>query len=238
MRPIVFAGPSLFGIDRSTFALDFRPPARCGDLLNAAQSGAVAIGLIDGYFEGARSVWHKEILFALAAGIEVLGAASMGALRAAECHEFGMEGFGRIFEEYALGARIEDADVALLHAPAEMDYAPLTVALVDVEATIDWLGDREMLSLADLGAILDAAHGLNYKERTWPAICDSAGVDSRTRDIIEGTQVSRKRDDALLLLKELERRPQSVSGEGRAWPSTLSRTTYFRQLELELGKQR
>ena len=41
-----------------------------------------AIGIIDGYFQQVPSVWHKEILWAMAQGVHVFGSASMGALRA------------------------------------------------------------------------------------------------------------------------------------------------------------
>ena len=59
------------------------------------------IGVIDGYFEIVPTVWHKEILWAMQAGIHVYGAASIGALRAAELDVFGMRGIGRIYEGFA-----------------------------------------------------------------------------------------------------------------------------------------
>ena len=49
------------------------------------------------------AVWHKEILWAIGQGVHVFGAASMGALRAAELAPFGMRGVGRIFEAYRDG---------------------------------------------------------------------------------------------------------------------------------------
>ena len=113
-----------------------RGPARQGDIARAALEGASAIGLVDGLYEDVAAPWHKEILFALAQGVTVLGGASIGALRAAECAAFGMIGVGDIFESYVSGARVDDSDVAQLHAPAELDYAPLTEALVNVEATL------------------------------------------------------------------------------------------------------
>ena len=48
-------------------------------------------------------MWHKEILFALSEGIDVYGAASMGALRAAELDAFGMRGIGDVYSAYAEG---------------------------------------------------------------------------------------------------------------------------------------
>jgi len=58
------------------------------------------IGIVDGNFETVATVWHKEILWAMAQGIHVYGAASIGALRAAELAEFGMKGVGAIFRHF------------------------------------------------------------------------------------------------------------------------------------------
>ena len=49
------------------------------------------------------TVWHKEILWAMAQGIHVFGGASIGALRAAELDVFGMKGIGRIYEDFRDG---------------------------------------------------------------------------------------------------------------------------------------
>ena len=87
-----------------------------------------AIGIVDGYFQWAPAVWHKEILWAIGQGVHVFGAASMGALRAAELAPFGMRGVGRIFEAYrdgSLGRRQpfeDDDEVAVVHGPPESGY--------------------------------------------------------------------------------------------------------------------
>ena len=69
--------------------------------------------------------------------MRVFGAASLGALRAAECAPFGMEGVGAIFERCRSGALEDDHELALAYAPRELDYAPLTEPLVNVRATLD-----------------------------------------------------------------------------------------------------
>src|SRR3546814_18975365 len=104
----VFAGPSL----REALPPGFKllPPAKQGDVFGVARSRPLAIGLIDGYFEQAPAVWHKEILWALSQGIHVFGAASMGALRAAELQAYGMRGVGKIFARYHSKSTIDDAD--------------------------------------------------------------------------------------------------------------------------------
>ena len=78
------------------------------------------------------AVWHKEILLALERGIEVWGAASMGALRAAELAPFGMRGVGAIYRAFARGALVADDEVAVAHLPAAQGYRAVSDALVNL----------------------------------------------------------------------------------------------------------
>ena len=73
-----------------------------GDVYRATLDQVQTIAIIDGYFDRVPAVWHKEILWALNMGIRVIGAASMGAIRAAELAPFGMEGVGRILRHSAM----------------------------------------------------------------------------------------------------------------------------------------
>jgi hypothetical protein len=204
---ILFAGPSLPDAPRlCAGAVEARPPAAHGDVLAAVRAGATAIGIVDGNFEHVAPVWHKEILYALEAGVAVFGAASMGALRAAECDAFGMIGIGAIYEDYASGRRVDDADVALLHGPAELGYPALSLALVNVEATLDRLETLGRLGGKDLERLRTAARALFYKDRTWPAILSGAGLAENRADLIQlilAENVDRKREDALALLAAL-----------------------------------
>src|SRR5437763_215841 len=136
MRAVIFAGPTLPPKLRPADpAIEWRPPVKQGELYRAALTRPAAIGVIDGYFEVVPTVWHKEILWAMAEGIHVYGAASIGALRAAELDSFGMKGIGRIYEDFRDGVLIDDDEVAVLHGPPELDYRPLTDAMVDIRAT-------------------------------------------------------------------------------------------------------
>ncbi len=101
---IVFLGPSLPRAEAKRLApsATFWPPARQGDVFRALDRRPRAIALIDGVFEGAPSVWHHELRAALAAGVTVFGASSMGALRAAELRDEGMIGVGQVYEQYAV----------------------------------------------------------------------------------------------------------------------------------------
>jgi hypothetical protein len=238
MTTIVFAGPSIFGLAAAELSgLDVRPPAACGDLLAAAFERPQQIALIDGIFENAPSVWHKEILFALSEGIIVSGAASMGALRAAECAVFGMVGVGAIFHDYRSGRRTADADVAVTHAPAEFGFRPLTEAFVDVEATLQALKMENMISEAEGEQFGKVATELHFSRRSWSAILHMAELQGERRNelrqLVKSLRRSQKQDDARALLAAVRdgsiTRPSNVITAAR-----LARTPFLENLKDEI----
>lgn len=226
MKPVVFAGPSIHGLaDENLSGVDLRGPAACGDIFDAVREGADIIGLIDGLYGDCAAVWHKEILHALSSGVAVLGAASMGALRAVECAAFGMIGIGEIFEAYRDGQRVSDADVAVSHAPGELGYRPLTVALVDAEATLE--ACRNMHEPAEQNRLLRAAHTLHFTRRTWRAIVAEAGLNPVSAHLLTQNAVCVKRNDAARLLAALNAGKLPPEPQ-RAWK--FQNTLFFQQL--------
>ena len=235
MTPIVFAGPSLHGLDLSALrGIDLAPPAGCGDVLRAARSGRKVIGLIDGSFESGPAIWHKEILYALAAGCNVAGASSMGALRAAECEAFGMVGIGRVFADYRDGRRVSDGDVALTHGPAELDYVPLSVALVDIEDGLERMREAGLLTRDRYHAALLTAGAMFFKERTWDRVFAAAGIDAADIDRLtawleQSGPCVKARDAQLLLDWVVQARPASTTA------GQFASTHFFDQLQQRLG---
>lgn len=232
MHIVVFAGPSIYGIEKSKYAnVDFRPPAATGDVLRASDEGARCIGLIDGVYGNTSSVWHKEILSSLERGISVYGAASMGALRAAECAAFGMIGLGSIFLDYVTGRRVSDADVAVLHAPAELKFQPLSVSLVEAQDTLARIATH--LEAPVVEQLMLAASNLHFSDRTWKTICINAGLASIAADLakhLQRSHVYSKRDDAVLLLEEICLFPQDQNPVSPTkW--RLQRTAFYELLE-------
>ena len=213
---IVFCGPSLAGESLQSFeGFEFRPPVRQGDLYLAAIENPAAIGVIDGVFEGVPSVWHKEILWALSQGIAVYGGSSMGALRAAELDVYGMVGVGAIYEAYRDGTLEDDDEVALQHGPSEMGYAPLSVPMVNVRATVAAASDAGVLPADAKDALIAAAKSVFFKQRTWDAVFGAlagpaGGESAAWRDWFENNTVDQKKHDALLLLEGMS---DPVSGE-------------------------
>ena len=229
---VLFVGPSL--PDAAAIVghdIVVRPPATQGDVIAAIDEGATAIGLIDGGFEYTAPVWHKEILYGLSKGLNVLGAASMGALRAAECHPFGMIGIGRIFEDYRDGSVIDDADVALIHAPAEMNYRPLSVPMVNVRATLQQVVADGFISREAAAALDVTARTIFFKDRTWSRIvagCQAIVIERKTEisNVLTSAEVNQKRRDALLLVESL-RTVLSQPVSARAW--TFQATSIWRE---------
>ncbi|RKI15821.1 hypothetical protein D7Y15_12895 [Corallococcus sp. AB030] len=214
MNVVIFAGPTLSASEGAR-VLDatYLPPAAQGDLYRAALGKPVAIGLIDGYFERVPSVSHKEILWAMKQGVHVFGAASMGALRAAELSAFGMEGVGEIFKAFASGALEDDDEVAVVHAAAEDGYRPFSEAMVNLRATLQAARAAGILGEESRRTLESFAKGLFHADRSWPALfqraretgLDVAGLEAFRRFVTEH-RVDQKRLDAFALLHTLHAR--------------------------------
>lgn len=205
MAAVVFVGPTL-PADEVSRCLEatILPPVRQGDVYRAVKDKPSAIGIIDGFFEGVPSVWHKEILWAMEQGIPVYGSASMGALRAAELADFGMIGVGRIFRDYLSGVLQDDDEVAVLHSPAELGFQPLSEPMVSVRATIENAEETGVITPEQAAEILHIAKALPYKERIWSRICAALGSPDFTDWLAEG-KIDAKAEDAREMLALMAR---------------------------------
>jgi hypothetical protein len=165
---VVFAGPSRPKQFRTLGrCVIWRPPVAAGDVIRALQLRPKAIVLIDGLLGDRPAVRHKEILFAMSEGHRVFGAASMGALRAAELAPYGMQGVGLIYQDFRSGRLIDDDEVVQLHGPAEMAYRPLTEALVNVRATLRLAAARKRIAPALVPRLITAAKRVFFHDRTF-----------------------------------------------------------------------
>jgi hypothetical protein len=176
----------------------------------AALSGPVIIGVADGYFEIVPTVWHKEILWAMAQGIHVYGAASIGALRAAELADFGMKGIGHIYRQFRAGQLTDDDEVAVLHGPAEIDYVQVTEAMVNVRATVDRALQQGIVEPAFAMRVVSIGKSLFYKDRTYEAILNAATEQGLAPEAVRrfaawlpGGKVDQKRIDASEMLQAI-----------------------------------
>jgi hypothetical protein len=223
---VIFVGPSLHRdltfLRRKQDDIVWAGPARCGDIARAARNGMTAIALVDGLFDQSAAPWHKEVLYALSLGLPVAGGASMGALRAAECDAFGMTGIGTVYARYAAGEIADDAEVAQLHAPEELNYLPLTEPMVNVEPTLSRLASEAVVSPATVRALTEAARRIHYSERTYAEIIRrSPDLDPDEAEAagtwFETHAVDQKRQDALAVLDWLRIQPDRAPQPVHAW---------------------
>lgn len=162
----VFLGPSLAREQAwEILPANYYPPVRMGDIYRLLTSGVRRICIIDGVFHATTPVWQREILAALQAGIQVVGAASMGALRALELSPYGMLGCGLIYRWYAQGVIAGDDEVAMLHAPAEFGYQALSEPLVDLRYTLLAAVRKGILDDAAAAALLAHQKSLCFTQR-------------------------------------------------------------------------
>ncbi|WP_330334790.1 TfuA domain-containing protein [Streptomyces sp. NBC_00536] len=110
---------------------------------------------------------HKEILALLAEGVTVVGAAGMGALRAAELAPYRMVGVGRIFEDFRSGVLDADDEVAVLHTD---DGIALSEAPMNLRAALMRAAADGELSDAEAGRLSDLARSLPYTSQSWTAL--------------------------------------------------------------------
>jgi len=234
----VFAGPSIPApqvLARLPGAA-LRPPVQLGDVLQALKQGFHTLVLIDGVFEQVPAVWHKEILLALSQGVRVIGASSMGALRAAELDGFGLEGVGWVYEQYRDGLS-DDDEVALLHADAEMGYANLSVPMIQLRyvqrCVASTAAEREVL-----GALSERLKPVFYRERTLAcvaehlqAVCPAGAACERLLALLQDPAHQIKRLDALLALQRAAQLPSA-----RPARPTVEHTVFLQQLQRSLAE--
>ncbi|HEY4168282.1 MAG TPA: TfuA-like protein [Reyranella sp.] len=168
MNTIVFVGPSLAGMQLPSTIVQ-APPVKRGDMAAVDEYDVVVI--LDGEFGQSDSVSPKEILAVLEAGKTVIGAASMGALRASELDRSGMIGVGWVYDHFRRQAVRRDADVALAYSL--FDFKPMTVPVVDVEYWMERTSAAGLIGRQERSRVLRAARKIFFAERTMDRLMGS-----------------------------------------------------------------
>ncbi|MEZ5117763.1 MAG: TfuA-like protein [Candidatus Nanopelagicales bacterium] len=205
----VFVGPTLPAdeVRRLVPGAAVLPPIAAGDLWSVPVRAGDVVVVLDGYFREQRAVRHKELVALLDAGVTVVGAASMGALRAAELADVGMRGSGQVFAWYRDGVIEGDDEVAVVHGDAVHEYPVHTRALVDVRAGLDRARGRGLVEDTVAAAVIAALVPMPFVERDDETLRRrvAAGVGPPGKaalDLALGTcSVDIKRADAVALLR-------------------------------------
>lgn len=211
-RIVVTAGPTISAADIRSVVPDAEvaPPIAFGQALSYDLRSGDTLLIVDGLFFQQPSVRHKELLTLMADGVRVVGSSSMGALRAAELHPFGMEGYGWVFESYRDGVLEADDEVGVVHGDADDGYPVFVDALVNMRHTLARAVATGVVCSELAERIIETARATPFTMRTWARLLSEVGApDQRGLAAqLRSLRVDVKHADALLALRQLGQRPR------------------------------
>jgi len=205
--PLVYVGPTISrgDVEAALPGAEVRPPVRRGDLYRDRTLRYSVLVVIDGVFHQDEAVPTREVVDVAEDGAWVVGASSMGALRAAECWPAGVEGVGSIYRLFRRGSLESDDEVAVAFDPD--DPGRSSVALVNVRAAVAAARRRGVLPPEVGRRIVEEARDTFYPDRHWRSLLRHAGVDDPD-GTLEGrlSAFDLKRTDAGRALRYVARR--------------------------------
>jgi hypothetical protein len=202
-RSLVFVGPSLpeEAAKRVLPSAVYQPPARRGDLDAVDPAVFDEVFLIDGVMVYEHPPSPSEVYRLVQRGVRVVGAASLGALRAVELSGLGVEGVGWVFEEYRSG-RVTADDELVARLDARTGRA-VTIFLINLRYATTRLTNSGLLTADKADRFLTAMAALHFEERTasevW-RLASVAGIASEVVDQLQAARFDVKALDAALAL--------------------------------------
>lgn len=209
VKIIIYTGLSL-SFDEAKEILDshddveviYKRPIKRGDLGHDIKENPDIIGIIDGVFHQNSSVGHKEILNVLDKGITVVGASSMGALRASEMDSLGMTGIGYVYEQYRTGKVASDDDVAVMLDSDTLEA--LSEPLINMDYVFTNAVSENIITETQKDELIEIAKSTFYPKRNYSQTLNSSSLDDETKNKLINfirTSVDIKKEDAKELIR-------------------------------------
>lgn len=151
-----------------------KAPVKHGDLYSPSLGSGDTVVILDGLYHHHLAMRHKEVLYALSRGITVIGAASIGALRAVELSSYGMTGVGEVYSWYRDGVFDGDDAVAVAHADSGSSATALNIPLVNVYAALVAAVREGVLGREAADRLLIRCERQYYPQRTHHAVMKDA----------------------------------------------------------------
>jgi len=211
-RAVIFTGNSISHEDaKKILRAKYQPPVRRFQLEKFVRQGYKVMGIIDGIFFDRAAVGHREILSALNAGVNVVGGASMGALRASELDTHGMVGVGKVYEWYRDGVIESDDEVAVSTNPDT--FEPISVPLVNIRETLKAALVVGLVSENEHDRLLDLAINTYYPDRSYLGLTKEGAKkglipEEKRKQLLDfciNSEVDVKRQDAVLVLETVKK---------------------------------
>jgi TfuA protein len=217
-KPVIFLGPSLSRQKaKNILEADYRPPAKKGDLLRLADltKDLAMVGLVDGFFLQDYPPTPIEVYqLATKKNMLLVGAASLGALRAVELEKFGMIGIGKIFELYKTGKIDADDEVAVTFE--EGQHTLQSEAMIDIRFNLFIAKRKGIIDETTKREITKVAKNVYFPFRNYTDILDltkqqyprSNSYIESFRTYITNNRESLKERDAIKLIKYMKQQIQ------------------------------
>jgi hypothetical protein len=178
------------------------------------------------------------ILFVMAMGAVVVGAASTGALGGAELAPYGMRGIGNIYRLYRRASIADDDEVCVTHAIEALDYMPLSEPMISIRYTLRDLRHAGIVSPDEEKAIAADLKAAHFAERNIDQIRAAIAAHvpaDRAVAVADGYVKLRrdaKGDDGRRLLEWLSAPRRAAPGPVWVFPRTVH---WVHQFEDKLG---
>lgn len=209
VKIIIYTGLSL-PFDEAKEILDshddveviYKRPIKRGDLGHDIKENPDIIGIIDGVFHQNSSVGHKEILNVLNKGITVVGASSMGALRASEMDSLGMIGVGYVYDQYRSGKVASDDDVAVMLDSETLEA--LSEPLINMDYVFTNAVDENIINETQKDELIRITKSTFYPKRNYSQTLNSSDLDDETKNKLINfirSSVDIKKEDAKELIR-------------------------------------
>lgn len=178
------------------------PPIERGQLSQLVEAGFDVVAIIDGTYVHRPTLAVEEVRAARARGVELYGAASLGALRAVELRGEGMIGVGVVYDWYLRGVTARDDELVVVFDPDT--HAPRNDPMINLRYACLRALQLGVLTRADADDLLARYGAYHYADRTYARLF--AEVDApRFRAFVEQHRgaLDVKRRDARLLAEHL-----------------------------------
>jgi len=173
--------------------------------------------LIDGVFFQNLAVTPRQVRQLGAAGVLLLGAASLGALRACECPT-AMRGIGVIHDAFVRGELTDDDEVALTFDPLE--HTLISYPLVQIRKAAELVSIAHPAATNEISTLIDRVRSLPFDSRTAAMIgaivareISSEQVRRRFLEALDSREADLKRQDALELIDEVRLLLDAISSD-------------------------
>lgn len=185
-KPILFAGPSISGLEKHTIGYEIKPPISRGNLESLIHSSHSPnkVLIIDGVFGADMSVTPMECRKLIEAGWTLFGCSSMGALRASELYSVGMIGLGKIYDLFRAGIVDNDSELAVCFLP--LNFKEITISLIHLRFVLFMGSDLKIQNEIKV-ELFRKAESIFFMDRYIDTLVSewlSLGVPSETIELI------------------------------------------------------